>query len=79
MKDCCKDLQNLQKEFIALLIANGETLLKQSKNNKNVDLETELRNEGFAPKVIKQVAAKLRKSQKRSSNHYSKKTGLLKK
>ena len=58
MKDYCKDLRKLQKEFTALLIANGEALLKQYKNNNNVNLETELRNQGLAPKVIKQVAEK---------------------
>ena len=86
MNDCCKDLEKLKRDFRALLIANGNTFYKKQITNVNNEffntnngLEQQLLNEGFTPKVVKTVAAKMRKSTKRSSNDYSKKTGLLKK
>lgn len=87
MNDCCKDLEKLKKDFTKLLIANGNIMKynnRRNNNNNNVFLNTtngieeQLRNERFAPSVIKKVANKIRRSGRPTSN-YSKTTGLLKK
>ena len=35
MNDCCRDLKKLQRDFKALLIANGNSQLKQNPFYKN--------------------------------------------
>ena len=83
--NCCNDLQKLQKQFVKLLIANGDIMINKHKNkNSNIffnaenGIENQLRNEGFSKKVIKRVASEMRRHGRPSSN-FSKKTGLIKK
>lgn len=85
MKDCCKDLEKLKKDFTRLLIANGNIMQPPKPLiNNNVffnssdGIEEQLRNERFTPSVIKRVASQMRRSG-RPSHNYSKKSGLLKK
>ena len=71
---CCDELMKMKAQFTSLLIAVGNSNLQRTHNAKT----DRLIRSGFAPKVVKSVAAKMSKSG-RPANHYSKTTGMLKK
>lgn len=77
MNNCCDDLKKLQKQLQLLLIANGEFMQLISKGKKQPPNNNNLISRGFSPKVVKSVAAKMKRSG-RPASHFSKKTGLLK-
>ena len=84
--DCYQELEKLKKQFVKLLIANGEIMQHEKKHNNNNNffydtsdgIEQELYNMRFSKSVIPKVAYQMRRHGRPSSD-FSKKTGLIKK
>lgn len=88
LEKCSQEVSKLRKQLTQIIIADGNIFTSKTNNNNkkniffnstsNFNANTLVKNYGFSPKIASQVAYKLRKSGK-TPNHYSLKTGLLKK
>ena len=79
MSNCESRLTRLQRQFTQLLLTTGEKHIETRNSYQKEQLtHNRLIEEGFKPKVVRVVYAKILRSG-RPMDHYSKATGLLKK